>query len=95
MYALPYRADSVKFVVNSAPGRINSAEICQFSGMRCGGFEAGSSRGYLIVNLTNTGYLNASYTLTVSSSQQEGGIWRRGYLHLQSLLESPSAFTSS
>ena len=63
-----YRADNVKLVINSSPGRINSAEICQFFGTRCGGFEAGASRGYLIVNLTNAGYLNASYTLTVSSS---------------------------
>ncbi|GAX84272.1 hypothetical protein CEUSTIGMA_g11695.t1 [Chlamydomonas eustigma] len=60
-------ADHVVFVENSSPGKINAAAVCQYANTRCGGFEAGASRGYLVVNLTNTGYLNASYTLTFSN----------------------------
>ena len=55
----------MRLVVNACPGRIVEADICQFSGKVCGGFEAGASRGYLVASLVNTGRLNASYTLTV------------------------------
>ncbi len=59
-------ADAVELVINSCPGKITSAAICEFNSTSCGGFEAGASRGFFIVNVTNTGHLNASYTLTVS-----------------------------
>jgi hypothetical protein len=41
--------------------------MCQFSGAVCGGFEATSARGYLHANVTNTGTLPASYTLSVTN----------------------------
>ncbi len=60
------RADNVRLVVNSAPGKINSGVMCRFAAAGCGGFEAGASRGYVFVNISNTGFLAASFTLTVS-----------------------------
>jgi hypothetical protein len=41
--------------------------MCQFSGSVCGGFEASASRGFLHANVTNTGTLPASYTLSVTN----------------------------
>lgn len=35
------------------------ARMCTFEGVRCGGFEALASRGYLWANITNTGELRA------------------------------------
>lgn len=63
-------ADHLALVTNASPGTITGAQICQFSDLVCGGFEAGASRGYLHVNISNGGTLDASYTLTVSTSPQ-------------------------
>jgi hypothetical protein len=41
--------------------------MCQFSGSVCGGFEASASRGFLHANITNTGTLPSSYTLSVTN----------------------------
>ncbi|KAG1674972.1 hypothetical protein FOA52_014767 [Chlamydomonas sp. UWO 241] len=59
-------ADSVQLVTNASPGNISGAQICTYGESRCGGFEAGASRGYLKVNVTNTGYVAASFTLTLT-----------------------------
>ncbi len=58
-------ADGVRLVTNRSPGEISSVQLCTFQNERCGGFEAGASRGYLWANLTNTGSITAAYTLTV------------------------------
>ena len=67
------QADSVKFITNVCPGLINSMQLCQFNGLTCGGFEAGSSRGYIYINVSNLGYIPSSYTLTVRRALQSMG----------------------
>lgn len=37
------------------------------AGTVCGGFEAGGARGYVRANVSNTGRLDASYTLAVAN----------------------------
>ena len=64
-YTRTHSADSVRLVTNRSPGRINSLRLCTLDDVRCGGFEAGASRGFVWANLTNTGSIAAAYTLTV------------------------------
>ncbi|PNH12225.1 Protein HAPLESS 2, partial [Tetrabaena socialis] len=64
---LSVAADSVRLVTNRSPGNISGARVCRFAETSCGGFEASASRGYILVNLTNTGRLPADYTLTVGN----------------------------
>lgn len=75
-----------------ACGSISVAVRC-----RCGGFEAGGSRGYLWVSVSNPGYLPASYTLTVSGltwptwgDVQPYGLW--GALYLAVAVEWDSVY---
>lgn len=65
MVLLSTTADHLALVTNASPGTITLAQICQFSDLVCGGFEAGASRGYLHVSVANKGTIDASYTLTV------------------------------
>ena len=44
--------------------QITGAAVCRFAGTSCGGFEAVAARGYIYVNITNTGRLDSDYTLT-------------------------------
>jgi hypothetical protein len=39
--------------------------MCTFAKQKCGGFEAGASRGFLRANVSNTGSLAAAFTLAV------------------------------
>ncbi|GAX86093.1 hypothetical protein CEUSTIGMA_g13506.t1 [Chlamydomonas eustigma] len=57
----------VNMQIQGSKGLCEGCDLFSTLTIRCGGFEAGASRGYLVVNLTNTGYLNASYTLTFSN----------------------------
>jgi hypothetical protein len=41
--------------------------MCTFDTLRCGGFEALAARGYLWSNVTNTGTVAASYTLSLTN----------------------------
>jgi hypothetical protein len=67
LVVLKASADNVSFIINSSPGLIVGSRICIFSGATCGGFEAGAAQGFLWVNLTNTGSLQASFTLSFSN----------------------------
>lgn len=42
--------------------------MCQYGNATCGSFEALTQQGYLITDIANTGYVNASYTVTVRSA---------------------------
>ncbi len=42
-------------------------QVCQYGNATCGSFEALTQQGYLITDIANTGYVNASYTVTVRS----------------------------
>ncbi|KAF6259714.1 dihydrouridine synthase-domain-containing protein [Scenedesmus sp. NREL 46B-D3] len=64
---LEAEADSMRFVVNTSPGSILGARVCQFAEVTCGGFEASATRGFLHAFLANLGTLPAAYTLTVSN----------------------------
>lgn len=63
-------ADSVRLVTNVAGGAIHNTTLCTFSEVKCGGFEAGASRGYLWANVSNTGTIAATFTLTVRGMLQ-------------------------
>lgn len=41
--------------------------MCTFAEVKCGGFEALAASGYLQANITNTGVIPASYTLSVTN----------------------------
>jgi hypothetical protein len=58
---LEVAADAVDLVVNRAPGKIMSAEVCTFDDASCGGFQAIATRGYLRVALQNTGPVAAEF----------------------------------
>ncbi|WIA16742.1 hypothetical protein OEZ85_013396 [Tetradesmus obliquus] len=60
-------ADEMRFIVNTSPGKILGARVCQFAEVSCGGFEASATRGFLHAFIANTGTLPAAYTLTVSN----------------------------
>lgn len=62
---LTINADSVTLVDNVSPGRILSAQVCQFNNASCGSFQALTQRGYLTATLQNTGSLAASFTISV------------------------------
>eukprot|EP00877_Chromochloris_zofingiensis_P011445 jgi/Chrzof1/6554/Cz19g00260.t1 len=59
LITLAASADSLRFVVNASPGKISK--------VKCGGFEALAASGYLQANITNTGVIPASYTLSVTN----------------------------
>ena len=44
---------------------IHALQVCQYADVSCGGFTAGNQHGYLQVDVANTGYIPASYTVTV------------------------------
>nr|6DBS_A Chain A, Hapless 2 [Chlamydomonas reinhardtii]6DBS_B Chain B, Hapless 2 [Chlamydomonas reinhardtii]6DBS_C Chain C, Hapless 2 [Chlamydomonas reinhardtii] len=67
LVTLSVAADGVRLVTNRSPGKITGAAVCRFAGTSCGGFEAVAARGYIYVNITNTGRLDSDYTLTVSN----------------------------
>ncbi|PRW58208.1 generative cell specific-1 [Chlorella sorokiniana] len=64
--SLSVAADDVKFVVNNSPANITRAQVCTYGGTKCGGFEAMTTQGYLYVDVRNTGYLAASYIISVT-----------------------------
>ncbi|KAG2447311.1 hypothetical protein HYH02_007641 [Chlamydomonas schloesseri] len=67
LVTLSVAADGVRLVTNRSPGKIAGAAVCRFAGTSCGGFEAVAARGYIYVNVSNTGRLDSDYTLTVSN----------------------------
>ena len=61
-------AASLRLVTNVSPGKIVSAEICDFRGLNCGASsEAMIDTQYLHVRINNLGLLDSEYTITVSS----------------------------
>lgn len=69
----------MRLITNRSPGVINGVKLCTFAEGACGGFEAGASRGYIWANVTNTGTINAGYTLSVG-----GTGWARGLARARS-----------
>eukprot|EP00210_Caulerpa_lentillifera_P005322 g5085.t1 len=65
--SLTASADHVQFVVHSSPGQILNAAVCAFNNASCGAFESLSDRGYLHVEIQNTGYIASEYTITVAN----------------------------
>ncbi|KAL4437103.1 hypothetical protein ABPG75_004242 [Micractinium tetrahymenae] len=65
LMTLTVAADSVQFVVSRSPAAIESVQVCTFDGKFCGGFESLATRGYLLVDVKNTGYVAADFTVTV------------------------------
>ena len=43
-----------------------AVQVCRYGNATCGSFEALTQRGYLITDVANIGYVDASYTITVS-----------------------------
>lgn len=61
MVTLEVKADDVQLVVNRAPGKILSSEMCTFDGVQCGGFTAISGTGFLKIKVQNTGAVAAEF----------------------------------
>lgn len=66
LLTLTVAADDVALVVNRCPAEIISIEVCTYDGKICGGFEAMAARGYLRVEVRNSGYVSSDYTITVN-----------------------------
>lgn len=49
-----------------------AVRMCTFAEVKCGGFEASASRGYLHAWLANTGTLSATYTISVTNCRCVG-----------------------
>ena len=61
LVTLEVKADDLQLVVNRAPGKIISSEVCTFNGVLCGGFTAISGTGFLKVGVQNTGAVAADF----------------------------------
>jgi len=61
LVTLEVKADDVQLVVNRAPGKILSSEVCTFDGVICGGFTAISGTGFLKCKVQNTGAVAAEF----------------------------------
>ena len=42
-----------------------AAQVCTYASTSCGGFQAMATRGYLLADVKNSGYVAADYTLSV------------------------------
>lgn len=62
---LTLSADSVRFVVNVAPGYIAAARLVDFSGRNASSFAALSGNGRVLVSIANNGSLTAGFTVSV------------------------------
>jgi len=67
MLTLEVRADDLQLVINRAPGKIISFEVCTFDGAQCGGFQAIAAKGFLRVAVNNTGAVAAEFRAAVLS----------------------------
>ncbi|EFJ46134.1 hypothetical protein VOLCADRAFT_105708 [Volvox carteri f. nagariensis] len=64
---LTVSADKLRLITNRSPGKISDVQLCRFgNASHCGFFEAGN-RGYIRLNVTNTGRLDADYTVAVTN----------------------------
>ncbi|CAD7695017.1 unnamed protein product, partial [Ostreobium quekettii] len=61
---LSVTADSLRLVIHASPGEILRAMVCVFANVTCGGFEALTDRGYLGVEIKNTGFIDSDYKVT-------------------------------
>ena len=62
-----YTTTCPPYVINLAICCGMCLQVCQYGNGTCGSFEALTQRGYLNTDIANTGYVNASYTVTVSN----------------------------
>ncbi|KAK9805195.1 hypothetical protein WJX72_005302 [[Myrmecia] bisecta] len=67
LLTLNVRADLLKMIVNTSPGKILSTQVCTFDNVTCGGFVALTQRGYLHATVQNVGFIPAAYTVTVAN----------------------------
>ncbi|GIL53994.1 hypothetical protein Vafri_9547 [Volvox africanus] len=66
---LSVTADNVRLVTNRCPGKLSNVRVCRFGNgdmSVCGSFESGS-RGFIRLEVANTGRLPADYTITVTN----------------------------
>jgi hypothetical protein len=61
LVTLEVRADDVALTVNRAPGKILGSAVCTFDGAACGGFQGIATRGFLRVEVQNTGAVAAEF----------------------------------
>lgn len=62
---LTVNADAVTLVDNVSPGKIQSAQVCQFNNATCGSFQALTQRGYLTATVQNAGSIAAAFIVSV------------------------------
>lgn len=67
---LEVKADNVTLVVNRAPAKIMSSEVCTYDGLICGGFQAIATRGFLYVAVSNIGAVPAEFRASVTNCTQ-------------------------
>ncbi|RMZ57501.1 hypothetical protein APUTEX25_003744 [Auxenochlorella protothecoides] len=67
LVTLAVSADSVQFVSNTSPAKIQSTQLCTLYDVQCGTFESLEGSGYLTVTLENTGTLTADYYVSLTS----------------------------
>jgi hypothetical protein len=85
---LTVNADAVTLVDNVSPGKILSAQVCQFNNATCGSFQALTQRGYLTATVQNAGSIAAAFivsvrhasvsfrmTLRLTSERERHGLW--------------------
>jgi Male gamete fusion factor len=63
-------ADNVTLVVNRAPAKIITSEVCTFDGVVCGGFQAIATRGFLHVAVQNMGTVAAEFRASVTECSE-------------------------
>ncbi|GLC48085.1 hypothetical protein PLESTB_000713300 [Pleodorina starrii] len=63
---LSVAADDVQLALDRSPGQVTGLRVCRFGNTSCGGFESGI-RGFIFINVINTGSVSAGYVLTVTN----------------------------
>lgn len=67
LVTLEVRADELQYVVNRAPAKIISSQVCTFDKITCGGFQSIAGKGLLLVEVKNIGSIAADYRASVTS----------------------------
>lgn len=65
---LTVNADAVTLIDNVSPGKILSAQVCQFNNATCGSFQALTQRGYLTATVQNAGSIAATFIVSVCTA---------------------------
>lgn len=70
LITLELNADEIQLVTNRAPGKIISSKVCRFNNVTCGSFQAITGRGYLHLQVQNSGELVAEFRASVVSCSE-------------------------